>query len=124
MWFYPQLVDRTAHRFRAVEAEYTLPMLVNRVPRLLRHRVWLEADPEQGAGRGVLLVPGFGCGDRSLALTSLWLRALVTDRRAHARVGTSAARRTCSSASSAGSSSTPKPPMAGSSSSGRAGAAG
>lgn len=34
-----------------------------------------RTNPKQGAGHGVLLVPGFGCGDRSLALTGTWLRA-------------------------------------------------
>jgi pimeloyl-ACP methyl ester carboxylesterase len=45
------------------------------IPRLLRHPVWRGADPDQGAGQGVLLVPGFGFGDHSLALTGAWLRA-------------------------------------------------
>lgn len=75
MWSVAQLVDRTTFSLRAAGPEHALLTLFDHVPRLLRHRVWREADPEQGAGRGVLLVPGFGCGDRSLALTSLWLRA-------------------------------------------------
>jgi pimeloyl-ACP methyl ester carboxylesterase len=37
------------------------------VPRLLK-------PPARPAGPGVLLVPGFGCGDRSLLLTAAWLR--------------------------------------------------
>nr|WP_199434588.1 alpha/beta hydrolase [Qaidamihabitans albus] len=45
------------------------------IPRLLRHPVWRGANPRQGAGQGVLLIPGFGFGDRSLSLTSRWLRA-------------------------------------------------
>jgi pimeloyl-ACP methyl ester carboxylesterase len=32
-------------------------------------------NPDQGGGQGVLLIPGFGFGDRSLTLTSTWLRA-------------------------------------------------
>jgi pimeloyl-ACP methyl ester carboxylesterase len=45
------------------------------IPRLLRHPVWRLVDPDQGGGLGVLLIPGFGFGDRSLALTSAWLHA-------------------------------------------------
>jgi pimeloyl-ACP methyl ester carboxylesterase len=58
------------------------------IPRLLRHRVWRPADPEEGRGLGVLLVPGFGCGDRSLALTAAWLRNRGY-RPAGARIGLS-----------------------------------
>ncbi|RAS64776.1 hypothetical protein C8D87_105269 [Lentzea atacamensis] len=36
--------------------------------------LWRNADPNQGNGLGVLLVPGFGFGDASLALTATWLR--------------------------------------------------
>jgi pimeloyl-ACP methyl ester carboxylesterase len=43
------------------------------IRQLMEHSVWWNADPRQGAGLGVLLVPGFGFGDRSLALTSRWL---------------------------------------------------
>nr|WP_143101824.1 alpha/beta hydrolase [Amycolatopsis marina] len=45
------------------------------IPQLLRHPAWRRTDPNQGAGQGVLLVPGFGCGDHTLELTSRWLRA-------------------------------------------------
>lgn len=45
------------------------------VPRLLRHPVWPAADPAEGAGQGVLLIPGFGFGDWSLRLLRLWLSA-------------------------------------------------
>ncbi|MFD5830306.1 esterase/lipase family protein [Lentzea sp. NPDC060358] len=44
------------------------------IPRLLRHRVWREADPQEGAGLGVVLVPGFGAGDFSLSFATTWLR--------------------------------------------------
>jgi pimeloyl-ACP methyl ester carboxylesterase len=44
------------------------------IPRLLRHHVWRPADPDEGRGLGVLLAPGFGFGDYSLALTAAWLR--------------------------------------------------
>ncbi|HEX7306264.1 alpha/beta fold hydrolase [Lentzea sp.] len=45
------------------------------VPRLLRHPVWRDADPDQGGGLGVVLVPGFGAGGVSLAPAGSWLRA-------------------------------------------------
>ena len=54
------------------------------IPRLLRHPVWRPAD--EGRGRGVLLVPGFGFGDTSLTLTSAWLRNRGY-RPANARLG-------------------------------------
>lgn len=45
------------------------------IPKLLSHPVWRPTNPEQGAGRGVLLIPGFGFGDRSLTLVRAWLQA-------------------------------------------------
>ncbi len=45
------------------------------VPRLVRHPVWRNADPSQGRGVGVVLAPGFGAGDVSLAPAARWLRA-------------------------------------------------
>ncbi|MFC3897763.1 esterase/lipase family protein [Lentzea rhizosphaerae] len=45
------------------------------VPRLLRHPVWRNADPGQGNGLGVVLVPGFGAGEASLSPAAAWLRA-------------------------------------------------
>ncbi|WP_106182513.1 alpha/beta fold hydrolase [Prauserella shujinwangii] len=45
------------------------------LPRLLRHPVWRGGRSRQGAGRGVLLVPGFGFGDRSLMVAHRWLRS-------------------------------------------------
>jgi len=56
------------------------------IRRLVRHPVWRAADPGEGGGLGVLLVPGFGFGDRSLALTSSWLTARGY-RPAGARIG-------------------------------------
>ncbi|SER71058.1 hypothetical protein SAMN05216188_114105 [Lentzea xinjiangensis] len=48
---------------------------VMRVPDLMRHRVWRDADPGQGGGTGVVLVPGFGAGRVSLVPAAAWLRA-------------------------------------------------
>jgi pimeloyl-ACP methyl ester carboxylesterase len=56
------------------------------IPRLLRHAAWEPADPDEGRGLGVLLVPGFGFGDTSLALTAAWLRNR-NYRPAAARIG-------------------------------------
>ncbi|MFI9450648.1 esterase/lipase family protein [Amycolatopsis sp. NPDC052450] len=56
------------------------------VPRLRRHRVWRDVDPDQGRGLGVLLVPGFGFSDASLVLTATWLRERGY-RPAGARIG-------------------------------------
>jgi pimeloyl-ACP methyl ester carboxylesterase len=56
------------------------------IPRLVEHPAWREADPQQGAGLGVLLVPGFGFGDRSLAMASRWL-TVRGYRPAGARIG-------------------------------------
>lgn len=58
---------------RAV-GENLLPAMLD-IPRLLRHPVWRPADLGEGAGLGVLLVPGFGFGDRSMTLVSAWLKA-------------------------------------------------
>ncbi|WP_112274201.1 alpha/beta hydrolase [Lentzea terrae] len=44
------------------------------IPHLLRHQVWRDADPHEGAGLGVVLVPGFGAGDFSLTFATTWLR--------------------------------------------------
>jgi pimeloyl-ACP methyl ester carboxylesterase len=44
------------------------------LPRLLAHPSWRHPGPN-GAGQGVLLVPGFGASEHSLALTAAWLRA-------------------------------------------------
>jgi pimeloyl-ACP methyl ester carboxylesterase len=44
------------------------------IPRLLRHSVWRDVNPHEGAGLGVVLVPGFGASDFSLALATTWLR--------------------------------------------------
>ncbi|QTR06469.1 alpha/beta hydrolase [Saccharothrix algeriensis] len=56
------------------------------VPRLLRDSGWRHRTPDEGGGLGVLLVPGFGFGDRSLVLASAWLRARGY-RPAPARIG-------------------------------------
>jgi triacylglycerol lipase len=41
---------------------------------LLRSETWREAGTLNGRGRGVLLVPGFMAGDRTLGLMTQWLR--------------------------------------------------
>lgn len=53
---------------------------------LMAHPVWRHADPDEGAGAGVLLVPGFGAADAALGLTSTWL-AHRGYRPAGARIG-------------------------------------
>ena len=45
------------------------------LPRLLRHPVWRTVHRSPGAGPGVILVPGFFAGSRSLAVLRRWLRA-------------------------------------------------
>ncbi|WP_307722953.1 alpha/beta fold hydrolase, partial [Gandjariella thermophila] len=70
-----QRVRRANRRLRRSVREQLVCETVRMVPRLLRHPVWRQVDPDQGGGQGVLLVPGFGLGDRSLTLTSTWLRA-------------------------------------------------
>ncbi|MFE2755703.1 alpha/beta hydrolase [Actinosynnema sp. NPDC059335] len=62
-----------AEATRAVAREQVLVAMLG-IPRLLAHPVWRAPDPEEGRGLGVLLVPGFGFGDRSLHLTRTWLR--------------------------------------------------
>jgi hypothetical protein len=44
------------------------------IPRLLRHPVWRDANPHEGVGLGVVLVPGFGASDFSLTFATTWLR--------------------------------------------------
>jgi pimeloyl-ACP methyl ester carboxylesterase len=74
------------HRLRAVAGEQLFLVMLLGIPALLRHPVWRRVDAGQGAGLGVLLIPGFGFGDRSLALTGAWLRARGY-RPAGARIG-------------------------------------
>ena len=82
----PHLVsERAVDTIRVATREHVLAAVLG-LPRLLRHRVWNDVDPEQGQGLGVLLVPGFGANDRSLAVTSAWLKARGY-RPAGARVG-------------------------------------
>lgn len=72
-------VPLTGHATRLIEAarstggEHALVAALN-IPGLLRHPVWRRGDPDLGRGTGVVLVPGFGVGDISLALTRMWLR--------------------------------------------------
>lgn len=66
-------VQRVASAIRAATREQVLVALMG-IPALLRHPVWRTVNPDEGKGRGVLLVPGFGTGDRSLSLTRTWLR--------------------------------------------------
>jgi pimeloyl-ACP methyl ester carboxylesterase len=71
----PHRIARTTlHTLTTAAREHVLVSALG-IPRLLRHPVWRAADPDQGAGLGVLLVPGFGAADSSLALTSGWLKA-------------------------------------------------
>jgi len=44
------------------------------IPRLLRHAVWRDANAHEGAGLGVVLVPGFGANEFSLTFATTWLR--------------------------------------------------
>ncbi|WP_439658428.1 alpha/beta fold hydrolase [Lentzea sp. HUAS TT2] len=53
---------------------------------LMGHPAWRHADPDEGAGAGVLLVPGFGAADAALSPTSIWL-AHRGYRPAGARIG-------------------------------------
>ncbi len=69
-----QLGERMATSLRTTAGEHVLVALLG-IPHLLRHPVWRRAAPYQGRGLGVLLVPGFGCSDDSLALPRRWLRA-------------------------------------------------
>lgn len=59
---------------RTAAREHLLLALLD-IPRLVRHPIWRPEDPDEGAGLGVLLVPGFGFGDRSLTLAGAWLKA-------------------------------------------------
>jgi pimeloyl-ACP methyl ester carboxylesterase len=67
---------RTRELLRGIEVqEQVLLTLFAMVPKLLRDSAWRQVKSAQGAGLGVLLVPGFGCGSHTLALTRTWLRA-------------------------------------------------
>lgn len=71
---------------RIPERERIVRAALEMVPRLVRHPVWKQVDSGQGAGCGVLLIPGFGVGDRSLTMARNWLRARGY-RPAGARIG-------------------------------------
>lgn len=58
---------------RAVAREHVLVAIMG-IPRLLADPTWRAADPDEGGGRGVLMVPGFGFADASLHLTGTWFR--------------------------------------------------
>ncbi|MGW5055161.1 alpha/beta hydrolase [Actinokineospora sp. NPDC004072] len=75
----PEAAERALSRERLLTAMLTIPTL-------LRHPVWHRPDPTQGRGKGVLLIPGFGVGDSSLALVHTWLAARGY-RPARARIG-------------------------------------
>ncbi|MFI7673002.1 esterase/lipase family protein [Actinophytocola sp. NPDC049390] len=60
---------------RADTQERLLVAVACMAPRLLRDSAWRTQRTRQGDGLGVLLVPGFGCGDSTLTLTRSWLRA-------------------------------------------------
>jgi pimeloyl-ACP methyl ester carboxylesterase len=79
-------LERVNTGLRVASQEQVLLVMLSMIPRLLRHSAWREAKARQGRGLGVLLVPGFGCGDRTLTLTRTWLRARGY-RPAGARIG-------------------------------------
>lgn len=64
---------RAVHWLTAVAREQA-PFAMLGILRLLRHPVWRNPVRGQGAGLGVLLVPGFGAAELSLHLTATWLR--------------------------------------------------
>lgn len=68
-------VEGATRVIAAAAREQTTLAVANTLPGLLRHPVWQQDDPDQGDGRGVLLVPGFGLSDRSFAPARSWLRA-------------------------------------------------
>jgi pimeloyl-ACP methyl ester carboxylesterase len=69
-------MPRIRGMLRGVEAqEQMLLVMLGMVPRLLRDAAWRQVKARQGGGLGVLLVPGFGCGEHTLTLTRTWLRA-------------------------------------------------
>ncbi|MFC0438344.1 triacylglycerol lipase [Kutzneria buriramensis] len=78
-------VSRLVETARCVAREHILVAMLG-VPTLLRHPVWHTPDPDLGGGQGVVLVPGFGAADVSLALTGKWLAARGF-RPAPARIG-------------------------------------
>jgi pimeloyl-ACP methyl ester carboxylesterase len=82
----PMSIEGMIRGVRSAAGEQLLIAMLATIPRLLRHSVWRTAKKEQGRGLGVLLVPGFGCGDRTLALTRRWLHARGY-RPAGARIG-------------------------------------
>lgn len=67
-------LHQARHTLTTKFREHTLIAMLG-IPMLLRHPVWRQADPDQGKGLVVLLIPGFGFGDRSLTLIKTWLRA-------------------------------------------------
>ena len=67
-------VNRLLQLARCVAREQIIVALLG-VPALVRHPAWQVVEPDLGAGRGVLLVPGFGTGEASLSLTGKWLAA-------------------------------------------------
>lgn len=75
MWTFSGHAGRATRAFRAFAGEQVVLVTMLELPRLLRHPAWRRVDPRQGRGVGVVLVPGFGFGDRSLTIASRWLRA-------------------------------------------------
>jgi pimeloyl-ACP methyl ester carboxylesterase len=72
-------VPLAGHATKLIEAargtggEHALLAVLD-IPGLLRDPVWRRRDPELGRGTGVVLVPGFGVGDVTLAPARIWLR--------------------------------------------------
>jgi pimeloyl-ACP methyl ester carboxylesterase len=73
MWTLRRPVERAVAALREAAREQILVAMLG-IPRLLCHPVWRQVNPDQGGGQGVVLIPGFGVGRRSLALASTWLR--------------------------------------------------
>jgi pimeloyl-ACP methyl ester carboxylesterase len=66
--------ERAFDTLKVVAREHVVTAVLG-IPGLLRSSAWQDVDPDQGQGLGVLLVPGFGANDQSLAMTSTWLKA-------------------------------------------------
>jgi pimeloyl-ACP methyl ester carboxylesterase len=80
------LTERVLRTVRLDARDRVLVVMLTMLPQLLRHSAWRSVTAGQGAGLGVLLVPGFGCGDHTLTMTAKWLRARGY-RPAGARIG-------------------------------------
>lgn len=73
MWILRRPIDSVTRVLANATRESALVTVASALPRLLRHAA-SQPDADQGGGRGVLLIPGFGLGDSSLAAGHVWLR--------------------------------------------------